>query len=332
MKLRPRQNPYYSGPVSDHFDGVRFFNPGKPRKGGLRQFLKWQLTAKWEEWPRSVASGPPDRPPERVAGDDLRVSFVGHATVLIQTQNLNIITDPVWAQRASPSQRIGPLRAQPPGVDFDTLPPIDVILLSHNHYDHMDLVTLQRIQKRDGARIVTPLGNDTIITAFDASMSAEAHDWDERVALSDDVHVTLDRTHHWSARGVRDRQMALWASFAIGTPGGTIYFVGDSGYGGGDYFRDAFEKFGPFRLAILPIGAYEPRWFMAYSHMNPQEAVLAHQDLGRPPTLSTHFGTFRLTSEAWDAPVRDLEQAKLDAGVPDEHFRALSPGEVWDVP
>ncbi len=224
MKLRPRRNPYYSGPVSDHFDGVRFFNPGKPRKGGLRQFLKWQLTAKWEEWPKSVARGLPDRPPPRVEGDTLRVCFVGHATVLVQTQNLNIITDPVWAKRASPSQRIGPLRAQPPGIDFDTLPPVDVILLSHNHYDHMDLATLQRIQKRDGARIITPLGNDTIITAFDRSMSAEAHDWDERIALSDEVHVYLDRTHHWSARGVRDRQMALWASFAVGTPGGTIYF------------------------------------------------------------------------------------------------------------
>lgn len=326
-----RRNPYYTGPQSDHFDGVRFFNPGKPQPEGLLRFLKWQVRAKWAQWPETFAQVTPDRPPQSVPGTALRASFVGHATVLLQTAGLNILTDPVWAERASPSQRFGPKRAQPPGIAFDDLPRIDAVLVTHNHYDHLDTQTVARLWQRDRPRIITPLGNDTIIRRAAPGMSVVARDWFETVDLDGGVRVHLDPTHHWSARGVRDRRMALWASFAIETPGGVIYFVGDSGYGGGDYFRDARERYGPFRFAVLPIGAYEPRWFMSYSHMNPEEAVMAHRDLGEPPTLASHFATFRLTGEAWDAPVSALDAARIEFGISPERFRALDPGAVWTL-
>lgn len=294
-------------------------------------FLKWQLTADWEPWPQHVTNHFKDQPPDWIDGGRLRVSFVGHATMLIQTQGLNILTDPIWSDRASPLRRFGPQRVNDPGIAFDDLPPIDAVLVTHNHYDHMDLPTLSRLWYRDAPRIITPLGNDAIIKAYDSDIEVEAYDWDDHVMLSLTVRLHLDMTHHWSARGIFDRQMALWASFVIETVDGNIYFVGDSGYGDGHHFHEAYEKFGPFRLAILPIGAYEPRWFMEYSHMNPDEAVQAHVDLGSPATLASHFGTFRLTSEGRDAPLEALHQARIRHGVTSGAFRALSAGEAWDV-
>ncbi len=297
----------------------------------MLSFLKWQMTADWEPWPEQVKNSFKDRPPERINGERLRVSFIGHATVLIQTQGLNILTDPVWSERASPSKRFGPRRADEPGVAFEALPPIDAVLVTHNHYDHMDVETLSRLWHRDKPRIIVPLGNDTIIRAHDPSVEVEAYDWRDNIMLNLTVRIHLDKAHHWSARGMFDRHMALWASFVIETVDGSIYFVGDSGYGDGDHFREAYERYGPFRMAILPIGAYEPRWFMSYSHMNPDEAVRAHVDLGKPPTLASHFGTFRLTCEGRDAPVEALHQARIDHGVNPGAFRALNAGEVWDI-
>ncbi len=324
-------NPYYSGPKSDHFDGRRFFNPGRPPKPGFLSFLKWHLTSEWEPWPKRVTNTYSDKPPGWVDGERLRVSFVGHATTLIQTQGLNILTDPIWSERASPFQRFGPRRATDPGIAFDNLPQIDAVLITHNHYDHLDLPTLSRLWQRDRPRIIAPLGNGAIIRGHDPDIAVETFDWGEHVMLGLTVRVHLEKTHHWSARGIFDRQMALWASFVIETVDGSIYFVGDSGYGDGHHFCEAFEKHGPFRLAVLPIGAYEPRWFMAYSHMNPDEAVQAHIDLGSPPTLASHFGTFQLTNEGRDAPVEALHEARLKHDVSPGAFRALTAGEAWDV-
>jgi L-ascorbate metabolism protein UlaG (beta-lactamase superfamily) len=322
---------YHHGPPSDHFDGETFFNPGKPRTQGFVDLLRWQLGGGRSRWP-DEAPGGRDRPPARVPGGELRVVMIGHASFLIQTRGLNMLVDPVWSERASPFSFVGPRRVNAPGVAFDDLPPIDLVLVSHNHYDHLDAPTLARLVDRHAPRVLTPLGNDAIIRAAAPGARIATLDWGDAVEVGSGVAVRLAEMHHWSARGLFDRNRALWGAFAITTPEGAIYHVGDSGYGGGDYFRLAAARFGPIRLALLPIGAYEPRWFMAYSHMNPEEAVRAFEDCGAASAVAHHWGTFQLTNEAIDAPPAALGAALAARGVPGERFRTLRPGETWTAP
>ena len=321
---------YYNGPASDHFDGERFFDPhGAPLKD-RRDLLRWMAErfgrgtkARWPAWAPSPYA---DQPPGRVEGPAWRVTYVGHASWLIQAAGLNILLDPVWSKRASPFRLIGPKRVNDPGIAFADLPPIDVVLVSHGHYDHLDLATLSRLAAAHRPRVITPLGNDVIMRNRNGAIAAEAHDWEDRVEIGAGVAVTLVATHHWSARNLSDRNMSLWASFVVETPGGRIYFVADSAYG--RYFSDARARHGRFKLAILPIGAYEPRWFMRDQHMNPAEAVQAFVDCGADQALAHHYGTFQLTDEAIDAPLAALAEALKAAGIPAERFRALRPGEV----
>ena len=323
----------YTGPISDHFDGTRFFDPdGAPPKS-LREVLRWQFGERQRaRWPKWAPSPYADSPPPRVDGDRVRLSFVGHVTWLIQTAGLNILIDPVWSERASPFQWAGPKRHNDPGIAFDRLPPIDVALVSHGHYDHLDVTTLSRLAARFPAmRVVTPLGNDLTMRAADAAISAEAYDWQGRVELNHRMAVTLVPTRHWSARGLFDRNRALWASFVLETPAGKIYIVCDSGYGSGVHFRNVAAAHGPLRLVILPIGAYEPRWFMQDQHMNPADAVKALMDCGAEQALAHHHGTFQLTDEAIDAPVVALQRALEEAGLPRERFSVLKPGQVFEL-
>jgi len=271
------------------------------------------------------------RPPTRVEGTALRISYVGHASMLIQTAGLNILLDPVWSNRASPFRFMGPKRVNDPGIAFSDLPPIDVVLVSHGHYDHRDVATLSRLAAVHRPRVITPLGNDRIIRDHDAAVAAEGYDWEDRVNIAEDVAVTLIATRHWSARNLSDRNMALWASFVIEARGGRVYFVADSGYGSGSHFRKAREGHGPFKLVILPIGAYEPRWFMRDQHMDPSESVQAFIDSGAEFALAHHYGTFQLTDEPIDAPLIALADALANAGIPAERFRVLRPGEVWQL-
>jgi L-ascorbate metabolism protein UlaG (beta-lactamase superfamily) len=322
---------YHDGPVSDHFDGVRFFDPdGAPLKSRL-DFFRWQLANTRAKWPDAVPNGPPDRPPQRVADNRWRIAFVGHVTLLLQTAGLNILFDPHWSERASPFTFVGPKRVNDPGIAFDALPPIDVVLVTHNHYDHLDVATLARLAQTHRPRVITPLGNDAIMRAAEPTIRAEAHDWGDRIELGAGCAVTLAPTRHWSARGLFDRNKALWCSFVIETPAGRIYYVGDSGYGDGRHFRHVRDRYGPIRLACLPIGAYEPRWFMKEQHMNPKEAVRAFGDCGAEQALGHHFGTFQLTDEPYDAPVQALVAARNTAGIAPERFRLLKPGEVWEL-
>ena len=323
---------YYQGPSTDHFDGNEFYNPGKPLNKGLLEILKWQWTRKPLPWPAYSELPATDKPPQRVAGNQLRVSYVGHVTVLLQTEGLNILTDPVWSDRASPFTWIGPQRVHPPGIRFEDLPPIDLILISHNHYDHLDLVTVERLWRRDHPRIIVPLGNDAILHTRIPEANIEAHDWGAQVVVSPEMTIHLEPMHHWSARSLFDRNRALWATFVLVTPGGPIVFVGDSGYGDGEYFRETAQKFKKFRLAFLPIGSYDPRWFMAYGHMNPEEAVRAYHDLGQPLTLPIHYGTFQLADTGFEAPLRDLQTAMETANVPAGSIRPLRSGAHWWVP
>lgn len=320
---------YYRGPVSDHFDGTTFFNPGKPRTQGFLDLLRWQMGGGRVAWPEAApgARVAPDR-----SVDALRVTMIGHASVLIQVNGLNILTDPVWSDRASPVTFAGPKRVNAPGVSLESLPPIHAVLVSHNHYDHLDLDTLGRLWRAHRPKIITPLGNDTIMRAADPSIEVTTIDWNGEAAIGPGIDLVALPMHHWSARGMFDRNFALWASFLIRTPQGAVYHVGDSGYGGGDYFRIVKERFGGCRLAILPIGAYEPRWFMSYGHMNPEEAVKAFSDCGAAYAMAHHWGTFQLTNEGIDAPREDLRTALVGSGVDEARFRTLRPGGVWDVP
>ena len=323
---------YYAGPESDHFDGERFFLPGNEMTRDFGDFLKWQRTREQGAWPEWVENVFADTPPPRIASDDLRVSFVGHATVLIQTAGLNILTDPTWSERASPFGFVGPKRVNAPGIAFEDLPPIDAVVISHNHYDHLDLDTLSRLAAHSNPRVLVPLGNARTITAHDKAVSVEEYDWGEYATLSEEVTVHLAPLQHWSARGLSDRNKALWAAYIIQTPGGSIYFAGDTGYGDGQLFRAAARDYGTPRLAILPIGAYLPEWFMAYPHMNPRDAIKAHKDLGATFSLAHHFNTFPLADDGYDVALTEFIAQRTAADVDEDEFRALSPGEVWVVP
>jgi L-ascorbate metabolism protein UlaG (beta-lactamase superfamily) len=321
----------YDGPVSDHFDGLHFFDPDGTPPHTFSQIMRWQTTRKAAKWPAHAPSGFSDVPPPSVDGKKVRLSFVGHASWLIQTAGLNILIDPVWSQRASPFTFAGPKRVNDPGIAFEALPPIDVVLVSHGHYDHLDVRTLSRLAAKFSPRVITPLGNDITMRAHDTAIRAEAYDWNDRVEIGNGVAVTLVATRHWSARGLFDRNKVLWASFVLETPAGKIYIVCDSGYGDGKHFRRVREEHGALRLAILPIGAYEPRWFMRDMHMNPSDAVKALADCEAGQALAHHHGTFQLTDEAIDAPANALAVALDEANLPREKFVALKPGQVVEI-
>lgn len=261
----------------------------------------------------------------------MRLSFVGHASWLIQTAGQNILIDPVWSDRVSPVSFVGPKRHNAPGIAFDRLPAIDTVLVSHGHYDHLDLATLSRLAATFNPRVVTPLGNDSTMRSADRAIRVEAFDWKDRVDLGGGLAVTLVPTRHRTSRGLFDRNKALWASFVLETPAGKIYIVCDSGYGDGIHFRRVRDAHGPLRLAILPIGAYEPRGFMKDQHMNPADAMKALADCGAGQALAHHHATFQLTDEAMDAPAKELAVALGAAEIPRERFVALRPGQIFEI-
>jgi L-ascorbate metabolism protein UlaG (beta-lactamase superfamily) len=326
---------YYQGPPSDHFDGAHFFNPDDRRAGAMAQrgfsFLRLARFAAGMErvaWPKNVPVHP-SMPSRRVAGEAMRVTWIGHSTVLIQTQGLNILTDPIWSERASPVSFAGPKRVRAPGVAFDALPPIDLVLVSHAHYDHLDLPTLRRLWARDRPRIVVPLGIDAILRG--AGIPSIARDWGQHVAIAPHVALTLERVHHWSNRTGPDRNRALWTGFTIRLPGGNLFFAGDTGLGDGGWVRDAARD-GPYRLALIPIGAYLPREMMAPSHIGPSDAARIFRDLGAAYGLGVHWGTFQLSAEGFDDPPRTLAASLAADGIGAGRFRTPPPGEAWNVP
>ncbi|WP_247872262.1 MBL fold metallo-hydrolase [Azospirillum sp. TSO35-2] len=323
-----KRNPYHQGLPTHNFDGLRFFNPGEPKTDRtLRQVLRWKLAGGAAAWPKQVAVEPVV-PDARVHG--LRVTVVGHATLLIQAAGLNILTDPVWSERASPLRFAGPRRITAPGIAFDHLPRIDVVLLSHNHYDHLDVATLKRLHHRDAPLVVTPLGNDAIVRRHIAAARVATGDWWQHFEVGAGVGVHIVPANHWSSRGVSDRRMALWGGFMLRTPVGLVYFAGDTGYGTGRIFRDMRERYGRTDLALLPIGAYAPEWFMSAQHCDPEGAAQIMLDLEAQHALGIHWGTFQLTDEEREEPVRRLGTALARRDIDAARFSAAAPAMVWE--
>jgi len=331
---------YYHGPDSGHYDGERFFNPDGEdtvrvpgnRRGGRAGFLWRQATGADGRpvWPERAVF-PKDTPPARVDGGAMRVTWVGHATVLVQTNGLNILTDPMWSEVAGPFGLAGPRRTAPPGIDFDRLPKIDLIVVSHNHYDHLDLPTLEKLAARDKPLIVTSLGNDTILRS--AGVVARGLDWGERVTLRPGVDVIVNRNHHWGSRWFTDRNRALWSSFVVTLPGGNLFFAGDTG--AGDYkWADQAASYGPIRLAIMPIGAFrfQEGEMRTGSHIGPGEAIKLWNRMGRPTTLPVHWGTFRLSWEGYWTPPRMLWAIQACAGETSRRFTPQLIGRPWNIP
>jgi L-ascorbate metabolism protein UlaG (beta-lactamase superfamily) len=289
--------------------------------------------------------------PRTAGGGELLITFVNHSTFLIQGGPTNVLTDPVWSMRASPVQWMGPARAHAPGIAFDRLPHIHIVLVSHNHYDHMDLAALRRLQDRFEPRFVTTLGNRAYLESCGLRRVAELGWWDTvagrpegrplqengpRQAMNGGadvqvgpIEITATPAQHFSARTPFDRNRTLWAGFVCTVGGRRLFFTGDSGYA--SHFASIAARLGPVDVALIPIGAYEPRWFMSAAHMNPDEAVRAHLDLGSPLSVAMHFGCFQLTDEAIDEPVRALAEARVRHGVADSSFRVLRPGETVAV-
>ena len=321
------RNPYYSGPITDHFDGLRFFPPGGARDKSLGDLFKMLRDGRRlrAPWPANPPTLPCPAPPPRV--EATRVAFIGQATFLIQTQGVNLLTDPVWSERAGPYGRLGPKRATPPALALAELPPLDAILLSHNHYDHMDLATLSKLAQARPCPVLTPLGNDAILRRHDSRIDARALDWGQSAEVAS-LSVTLEPALHWSARGRSDRRMALWGSFMIESATGSLYFAGDTGYGDGSLWPEIAARHRPVRLALLPIGAYAPRWFMRDQHCDPDEATAIFEALGANRAIACHWGTFRLTDEPYDEPPLRLATALARAGIAPERFVAPPPGGV----
>lgn len=263
----------------------------------------------------------------RAAPVRLTVTWVGHASLLIQLGGLNILADPMWSRRASPVSFAGPKRWVPPGIGFEQLPPLDVVLQSHNHYDHLDAATVRRLARaHSNATWVLPLGLGSFVRKRGVRGEVIELDWWEDLTLGP-LRVAATPAMHFSSRSVGDRGDTLWCGFALSAPGSRrVYFAGDTGFH--PEFGAIGERYGPFDVALLPIGAYEPRWFMRYLHMNPEEAVEAFRAVNARLMVPIHWGTFKLTDEAMDEPPQRTRAAWLAAGLPIDGYRQLAHGET----
>ncbi len=310
-----------------HFDGKRFYNPDAPQARGLFKALRWKPTSRPEPSPGFLADVEPTVPPRRLEGSGLRATLVNHSTVLLQQRRCNILTDPIWSERASPLPWAGPRRRRKPGVSWDDLPSIDVVLISHNHYDHLDLPSLRRLAARGDSTFIVPTGGARLLRSENLGPTHEM-DWGEALSLPGSLAgftIHCVPALHFSSRGIFDRNKTLWCGYVIECQERLVYFAGDTAFG--SHFAQIREKFGSPQLALLPIGAYEPRWFMAPIHMAPDEAVRAHVILAAKNSLAIHHGTFQLGDEGIDTPQKRLREC-----APDESFRVLKNGQFADIP
>jgi L-ascorbate metabolism protein UlaG (beta-lactamase superfamily) len=316
--------PRYIGPVSDHFDGKEFHNLNDVQAKGFREVIGWMINRQQGPWPAYHDDQPGPPPPARVNGRTVRVTFINHSTVLLQFDGLNVLTDPIYYERTSPFQFAGPKRNNPPGIRFDDLPKIDVLLLSHNHWDHLDIGTVRKLCNRDQPRVFCSLGVKAFLEQ-EGCRNVQEMDWRQSLAVNDSTTIHCVPAQHFSGRGLFDRNATLWAGYIIDSKvAGKLYFVGDTGYG--PFLKDIGRQFGPLRLALIPIGAYKPPWFMSPIHCSPAEAVQIHTDVRSEQSVAIHFGTFPLADDGSTEPVDDLAKALVAKNIPADRFKALKTG------
>ncbi len=316
----------WKGPPADHFDGTRFHSI-EPVRHSISDWLRREATRRQRPWRDFTNTPPGARPPESVGDGRLRVTFVNHATVLVQMDGVNVLTDPIWAERALPIT--GPRRRRPPGLSFDELPPIDAVLVSHDHHDHMDLPTLRRLAAAHHPTVFAGLGTAGYLAGKGVPGGRDL-DWWQSTEIAPGVSVTAVPARHSSGRGLLDTNRRLWCGFVLTGPSGSVFYAGDTGYG--SHFARIAERFPRLRLALLPIGAYYPVWYMHPQHMSPADAVRASLDLGAGTNIPVHFGTFPQSDDGEMEPVSGLRAALVEAGQPGPSFDILDNGESADVP
>lgn len=313
--------PSYKGNQSKNFNGKVFQNMGDVSAKSFADVLKWMVNREQGEWSKipqeDVTFGKISE--NRVEDSVQVITFVNHSTFLIQTDGLNILTDPIWSDRASPFNFAGPKRMRPPGIKFEDLPEIDMVLISHNHYDHLDLPTIKRLEEKYSPQFIVPLGVDLFLKNKGIGNVVDL-DWWEEEHILEKIRIAAVPAQHFSGRGLFDRDKTLWCGYVIQSENGNIYFAGDTGYG--DFFKDIAKKFEPVKTALIPIGAYKPRWFMKPMHVNPTEAIQVHKELNAELSIGMHFNTFPLADDGQNDPVNDLSKA-----LKGENFTILEEGK-----
>lgn len=322
---------------SHHRQAGGFRNPwpaSQPQ--GARGVLKWILSRRREASSDGVAPSPLTAAIAPNAGDPgLSLTWIGHSTFLIQSDGLSVLTDPIWSERASPVQFAGPRRYSRPGLEFDALPAIDAVFLSHDHYDHLDDSTVRRLVARyPRTQWIAPIGVGGFVRKRGAANVAELDWWESRKFGR--IAVDCTPAQHFSGRYPWNRNATLWAGWVIGLGDKRVLFGGDTGLH--PEFANITQRFGPLHAAILPIGAYEPRWFMQPVHMNPEDATDAYLKISQSDgsggciCVPSHWGTFRLTDEPLDEPPKRLLSAWTTAALPESRLRLLNPGETLTIP
>jgi L-ascorbate metabolism protein UlaG (beta-lactamase superfamily) len=320
-----------SNPDKPHHTDKGFRNPQLKDDHGFFEFLKWRLQRMRKDIPEAASYSFPlaDNDPEflRANRNKTTVTWIGHATLLLQVNGVNLLTDPHFSERSSPVQWAGPKRVVPPGIEMDQLPPIDMVVISHDHYDSLDANTLKELHSRtsgDNTTFFVPLGLKAWFQNLGISNVIDMDWWDEQ--QSGGIRIIAAPMQHWGKRSPFSRNDHLWASWIILSEDFRFYFGGDTGYS--SHFQETGNRYGSFDLAALPIGAYEPRWFMKNHHINPEEAIQAHKDLQSKKSIAMHWGTFILTDEHLDEPPRRLKAALKKEGISDEDFLVLKHGET----
>jgi L-ascorbate metabolism protein UlaG (beta-lactamase superfamily) len=309
-----------------HFNGRRYQNPS-PRQNGFTSVLRWILSREAGQWPDWIDTEPGPPPPS--SSDRLRITFINHTTFLLQLQGINLLTDPIWSLRASPFSWAGPRRRRPPGIRFEDLPPIHGVLLSHDHYDHMDIPTLQRLEEEHRPVVYTGLGNARRLAKIGITKAVELDWWGSPPAWNG-IRITAIPAQHFSGRTPFDRDSTLWCGFMVEGRETNICFCGDTAMG--PHIRQIAARFPRIDASILPIGAFRPQWFMSEVHMSPEEAVKAHRILGSGISVASHFGTFPLADDGEREPVELLQRSMAAHHLTEAEFWVLGFGEGRDMP
>lgn len=322
--------PTYDENTSDHFNGTKFINPDDSGTHHYFEVLKWWFSSNdkglWHDIRDEVISFP--SPKEKVHPEEFHVTFINHATFLIQVDGLNILTDPVWSHRVSPYQWIGPKRMRAPGIDLDDIPPIDVVLISHNHYDHLDIRTVKNLHRKFDPQFIVPLGVEKYL--HENGIHKTTHlDWWDTHKLDVGMSISAVPARHFSGRGLFDRNKTLWCGYVLHASLGNIYFAGDTAYG--DFFKEITARYGPMHTSFIPIGAYKPRWFMEAIHMSPEEAVKAHLDVQSQRSFAMHHGTFPMADDGMYEPLMELADARKKYDISPQEFTVLEEGEPHEI-